>query len=93
MGNTTKYLLSNATVTIKNAILLVALVTCKRHVYTYQFAFQVSTVASWFESRLGPFCVEFALSPHLCMGFLRTYQFTPTAPKHAGVYPTSHLMT
>ena len=34
-----------------------------------------------FESGLGPFCVEFACSPHVSVGFLR---FPPTVQKHAG---------
>jgi len=28
-------------------------------------------VGSWFRSRFGPFFVEFACSPHLCVGSLR----------------------
>jgi len=43
----------------------------------------VSTVASqqegsWFESQLGPFCVEFACSPHVCMGSLQVPWLPPT---------------
>jgi len=35
------------------------------------------------ESRLGPFCVEFACSPPVCVGSLRLLWLPPTAQKHA----------
>jgi len=43
----------------------------------------VSTVASqqegsWFESQLGPFYVEFACSPRVCMGSLHVLWLPPT---------------
>ena len=34
---------------------------------------------SWFESQLGPFCVEFACSPRVCVASLWTLQLPPTA--------------
>jgi len=48
----------------------------------------VSTIASqqkgsWFESRMGPFCVEFACSPRVCVGSLQVLQLPPTVQKHA----------
>ena len=48
----------------------------------------VSTVASQregsrFSSRLGPFCVEFACSPRVCVGSLRVLRLPPTVQKHA----------
>ena len=48
----------------------------------------VSTVASQqegsrFDPHLGPFCVEFACSPRVCMGSLRVLRLPPTVQKHA----------
>jgi len=48
----------------------------------------VSTVASQregsrFNSWLGPFCVEFACSPRVCVGSLRVLWLPPTVQKHA----------
>ena len=37
----------------------------------------------WFESRLGPFCVEFACSPRECVGSLQVLQLPPSVQKHA----------
>ena len=48
----------------------------------------VSTVTSQqegsrFNSQLGPFCVEFAHSPSVCVGSLQVLQLPHTIPKHA----------
>ena len=50
----------------------------------------VSTVASQQEGfrfnsqlELGPFCVEFACYPCVCVGSLRVLQLLPTIQKHA----------
>jgi len=45
----------------------------------------VSTVtsqlkATWLESKLDPFCVEFSCSPHVCMGFFQVW-LPPTVQK------------
>ena len=54
----------------------------------------VSAVASQQEGRrfktslvlgLGPFCVEFACSPRVCVGFHRVLRLPPTVQKHAEV--------
>ena len=47
----------------------------------------VSTVASQregsrFNSHLGPFCVESACSPRVCVGSLRVLRLPPTVQKH-----------
>ena len=56
----------------------------------------VSTVASEgvaslegsrFNSWLGPFCVEFACSPRVCVGSLRVVRLPPTVQKHMHVRP------
>ena len=33
---------------------------------------------SWFESQLGPFCVEFACSPRVCIGSFQLLWLPPT---------------
>ena len=48
----------------------------------------VSTVASHqegsrFDLHLGPFCVEFACSPRVCVGSLQVLRLPPTFQKHA----------
>ena len=48
----------------------------------------VSTVASQregsrFNPHLGPFCVEFACSPRVCVGSLRVLRLPPTVQNHA----------
>ena len=48
----------------------------------------VSTVTSQregsrFDPHLGPFCVEFACSPRVCVGSLRVLRLPPNVQKHA----------
>ena len=48
----------------------------------------VSTIASqeegsMFDPHLGPFCVEFACSPRVCVGSLQVLRLPPTVQKHA----------
>ena len=38
---------------------------------------------SRFNTRLGPFCVEFACSPSVCVGSLRVLWLPPTVQRHA----------
>jgi len=61
--------------TVKEQTAMAINIDVKRKIY---LLYVLSGLSGW-----GPFCVEFACFPCVCMGSLRVPQLPPTAQKHA----------